>query len=310
MSAHNAIYNKPEWIGKKFNMLTVIEPVHMVLPNGNKQWFWRVRCECGNEKVIKPRDILNNHYVSCGCYNKSPYKKTNKTHGESHTRLHNIWCSINNRCNPNHKNNERYGKRGISICEEWHDYTKFAEWARSHGYEDGLTIERIDVNGNYCPENCTWIPMPKQARNRTTTRWVEYQGETMSLAEAAERAGLPYKQVHFRIKHGWTLEAALSTPLIKGKSEMRKKCDAAGMDYDRVMARIQSGWTEEDALNTPVQPVGANMVNPKARNAICPVCGKHFIKKSNGVKYCCARCAAEALNAQLRERRAMANVTI
>ena len=64
MSAHNAIYNKPEWIGKKFNMLTVIEPVHTVLPNGNKQWFWHVRCDCGNERVIKPRDILNNHYLS------------------------------------------------------------------------------------------------------------------------------------------------------------------------------------------------------------------------------------------------------
>ena len=256
MSAHNAIYNKPEWIGKKFNMLTVIEPVHTVLPNGNKQWFWHVRCDCGNERVIKPRDILNNHYVSCGCYNKSPDKKTNKTHGESHTRLHNIWCSINNRCNPNNKNNERYGKRGITICEEWHDYTKFAEWARSHGYEDGLTIERIDVNGNYEPSNCKWIPMPKQARNRTTTRWVEYQGETMSLAEAAERAGLKYKEVHYRIhKLGWTLEDALSIPIREGFSDLHKECIERGADYHTVYNRIvMYGWDKERAFSEPKRP--------------------------------------------------------
>lgn len=304
MSAHNAVYNSSEWIGKKYNMLTVIEPINVTLNNGNKQWLWKCRCDCGNEKVLKPLEVIKGHCVSCGCYRLKVVKTSCLIHGESHTKLHNIWCGMNSRCDPSHVDAERYGKRGIRVCEEWHDYTKFAEWARSHGYEDGLSIERIDVNGNYCPENCTWIPFPKQARNRRTTRWVEYQGKTMSLAEAAERAGLPYKQVHFRIKHGWTVEAALSTPLIKGKSEMRKKCDAAGVDYNRVMARIQSGWTEEDALNTPVHPVGANMVNPKALNTVCPVCGKRFIKKSNGVKYCCTRCAMDALNAQVRERRA------
>lgn len=299
-------YNDSKWIGNKYNMLTVIEAIH---DDAQHAWRWRVRCDCGNEKIYQPNKVVRGLIVSCGCYRKTRLGPNPPTHRESHTRLHNIWCGMNSRCDPSHVDAERYGKRGIRVCEEWHDYTKFAEWARSHGYEDGLSIERIDVNGNYCPENCTWIPFPKQARNRRTTRWVEYQGKTMSLAEAAERAGLPYKQVHFRIKHGWTVEAALSTPLIKGKSEMRKKCDAAGVDYNRVMARIQSGWTEEDALNTPVHPVGANMVNPKALNTVCPVCGKRFIKKSNGVKYCCVRCAMDALNAQVSERRATTRAT-
>ena len=78
------------------------------------------------------------------------------------------------------------------MCDEWQNYKPFAEWARSHGYEDDLTIERIDVNGNYCPQNCTWIPKEKQARNRTTTRIVEYRGIEMSLAEAADRRYLRF----------------------------------------------------------------------------------------------------------------------
>lgn len=138
----------------------------------------------------------------------------NKSHCESHTRLHNIWCGMNNRCNPNHVNSKEYGARGIRICDEWKKYENFAEWARTHGYKDEMTIERIDVNGDYCPENCTWIPQKKQARNRRTTVWVNYCGRKMSLAEACEIAKLPYKQVWFRMyRAGWTFEKAISTEL-------------------------------------------------------------------------------------------------
>ena len=137
-----------------------------------------------------------------------------KTHGESHTRLHDIWCGMNNRCDPNHAHAKCYGKRGIQICDEWKSYESFAKWARNNGFRDDLTIERIDVNGDYCPENCTWIPIGKQARNRRTTHWVVYNGEKMSLAEACERAGLPYKQVFWRMaRAGWSFEKAISTPM-------------------------------------------------------------------------------------------------
>ena len=143
-----------------------------------------------------------------------------KTHGESHTPLHNIWCGINNRCDPAHKHSKRYGKRGICICDEWQSYEAFAEWARNNGYKEGLTIERIDVNGNYSPENCTWIPLAKQARNRRTTHWVTYEGRKMSLAEACEHAGLPYKQVFWRMAHaGWPFEKAISVPMGAGTGQ-------------------------------------------------------------------------------------------
>lgn len=225
-------FNRDEWIGQKFCMLTVIEPVHVKNKMGS-MWYWRVRCDCGKEKVIRPTEVISGKNKSCGCYRfgREPW---NKSHGESHTHLHNVWCGMNNRCNPNHKNSEGYGDRGIKVCEEWKSYEAFANWARIHGYQDGLTIERIDVNGDYCPENCTWIPLAKQARNRRTTHWVEYQGEQMSLAEACERAGLPYKQVFWRMRRaGWPFEKAISVPMGAdiGIKEHKNICVICGKEF-------------------------------------------------------------------------------
>lgn len=254
-----AIYNSQDWVGKQFNMLSVIEPVH-----ANKQWMWRVRCDCGEERIYVPHEVISGKVKSCGCYRKSG-KQTPRVHGESHTRLHDTWTGMNNRCNPQNKNSERYGVRGIKVCEEWKDYTKFAEWARNNGFREDLTIERVDVNGDYCPDNCTWIPLSKQARNRRTTRWVEYQGRTMSLAEAAEIAGLLYKQVHARVKKGLDLERALSEPLHQ-ESELHIKCREAGVNYHTVYNRILRGWSEELALNTPSLGRGANQTTYKTKN--------------------------------------------
>lgn len=255
-------YADEGWIGKRFGMLRIIEPIHKESKNGNKQWYWRVLCDCGNESIVKPIEAIKGHTVSCGCY-KRKRVPANKSHGESHTRLHDIWCGINNRCNPLHKNAKRYGKRGISVCEEWRDYQKFADWALANGYKDGLTIERNDVDGDYCPENCKWIPLSEQARNRKTKFWVTYQGKTMSLAEAAELAGLPYKQVHDRIKkRGWCVEKALSEPM-RRKSDLHKKCDELGLNYHTVYNRIRMGWSEEKALTTPILGLGANQTTYK-----------------------------------------------
>lgn len=180
-----------------------------------------------------------------------------KRHGMSHTPLHDIWCGMNDRCNPNHVHAERYGKRGISVCTEWAIFENFQNWALENGYRDGLTIERIDVDGNYSPENCKWIPLSEQARNRRTTRWVVYQGKKMSLAEASEIAKLPYKQVHFRIKCGWSVEKALSEPVKDNSNSLRRKCKEMGMNYNTVYNRVYSlGWSVEKALSTPIKRKG------------------------------------------------------
>ena len=251
-----AKYNNPMWIGEKFGMLTVLSPVHHQNRNGSFQWFWEVVCDCGKVSQVKPRDLITGRTVSCGCYRLSR-PSSNKSHGESHTLLHNIWCGITNRC----KHHPQYAGRGIVMCEEWKTYVNFRDWALSSGYQEGLTIERIDVNGNYEPENCTWIPLSKQARNRTTTKWVIYQGKQMSLAEAAELAELPYKQVHFRIKKGWSVEAALSTP-IRQFANLRAECEKRGLNYKTIANRVYNyGWSIEDALNTPCLGRGANQVS-------------------------------------------------
>lgn len=181
-----------------------------------------------------------------------------KRHLESHTPLHDIWCGINKRC----RHHPRYAGRDISTCDEWSVYENFRDWALANGYKPGLTIERIDVDGNYCSENCKWIPLAEQARNRTTTRWVDYDGRKMSLAEAAELTGLPYKEVHLRIKNGWSEYDALHTPIQSQKSELRRICDERGLNYHTVYSRVHMyGWTVEEAVSTPALGKGANQTS-------------------------------------------------
>lgn len=257
-----SIYNKDEWIGKRYGMLVVKKAVNKKMTNNTSQWFWSLKCDCGGEITTRPIEVINGRVVSCGCYRKSRMSQTKK-HGESHTPLHSIWCGMNNRCNPNNAKASGYGARGIKVCDEWSSFEKFKEWALQNGYVDGLTIERTDVDGDYCPDNCSWIPLAIQARNRRTTMWVTYEGREMSLAEAAELAGIPYKQVHGRIKkYGWSVERALSEP-IKRKSELHIKCDELGLNYHTVYNRIRMGWSEEDAINIPIEGCGANQTTYK-----------------------------------------------
>lgn len=250
-------YNKEEWIGKRYGMLVVEKSVNRKMKNNTSQWLWRLRCDCGGEITTRPIEVIKGRVVSCGCYRKKRMSPT-KRHGESHTKLHDIWCGMNNRCNPNNVSSVGYGARGIKIFDEWKEFEEFKAWSLKNGYEDGLTIERVNVDGDYCPDNCTWVPLSIQARNRRTTMWVTYNGRSMSLAEAAELAGLPYKQVHGRIKkYGWSVERALTTPIQK-KSELHVKCDELGINYHTVYNRIRMGWNEEDAINTPTAGRGAN----------------------------------------------------
>ena len=209
--APNAKYNSEDWLGKKFNSLTVLSIEHRLTRTGNKQWWWRTKCDCGCEKSIRAEYVYSGHSKTCGCgkrYNGAT------THGETHTRLHMIWRRMRERCGNSNSAHERYAGRGIKVCEEWQKYENFAKWARENGYDDTLSIERIDNDGDYCPENCKWIPRSLQARNRGTTLWVEYQGRKMSLAEACEIANMPYKQVFSRIKYmNWPVEEALNIPM-------------------------------------------------------------------------------------------------
>lgn len=125
------------------------------------------KCTCGATFISALRDVKSDHTKSCGCLSRKVLIKRNTTHGMSRTKLNKVWVSMRQRCNdPNAQSYNNYGGRGITVCSEWQDFLSFKAWADSSGYAQGLTLERVDVNGNYEPDNCTWEKRTVQSQNR------------------------------------------------------------------------------------------------------------------------------------------------
>ena len=138
-----------------------------------------------------------------------------RKHGMSKTHLYRCWDNMRGRCDrPSSTSYQQYGGRGIKICAEWYDFCAFRDWAFANGYREDLSLERKDVNGDYCPENCTWIPFPEQLRNQQDTVWVEWQGKRVTLRALCEEYGINFYAVYNRfVKLGWRLEEALTSPV-------------------------------------------------------------------------------------------------
>jgi len=215
-----AKYNDPAYIGKKYNRLTVVGFERKASGSRTTCWYWRVRCDCGNERIAAPLKVLTGKTKSCGCMKvermKTYTEKYRTTHGGRHERLYRIWRGMKSRCHDqNNKDYVNYGARGIVVCDEWkNDYAAFRAWAYENGYADNLTIERKDYNSDYCPDNCTWIPLEDQAKNRRGNVVVEYDGKTWILSELCDEKGLPYGTIHHRLKfYGWPIERAIEEPI-------------------------------------------------------------------------------------------------
>lgn len=148
--------------------------------------------------------------------NRSPHA-TRTTHGDTGTRLYQIWNAMKQRTrNPNTINYSLYGGKGVSVCSEWNRYEAFKEWALSNGYQCNLTLDRIDGNGDYCPENCRWANWFTQENNRRNNHLITYDGETLTLSQWARKIGMNPKTLSRRIvDKGWDVERALLTPLLK-----------------------------------------------------------------------------------------------
>ena len=250
--------NSIEWIDKRFGRLAVTDFVHAEAPT--RGWLWVCKCDCGNIKVLRPSEVKSGKIRSCGClHDEVCSKKATKFVNRvvDHKRLYSIYNGIKKRCyRPEEPRYKDYGARGIRMADEWLDSTsgfdRFVEWSMVNGYTDEMTIDRIDVDGNYEPANCRWLPLPEQALNKRDTLWVEYKGERVQLLTLCNRFGVSYDTVHNRIYSlGWSVEAAVDTPSQQHDSLM-SKCRERGINYGTVLSRIRKfGWSEEDALNTP-----------------------------------------------------------
>jgi len=187
-------------------------------------------------------------------------EEANKTHGMRRTRLYNIWTQIIQRCtNQRLDHYARYGGRGITVCSEWKDFEVFVEWAMDNGYKNGLTIDRIDVDGNYEPKNCKWSTNLEQARNKRTSRYITIDGETKTVSEWSEISGLPYKTLQRRLYTGCKEEDLLA-PVgtiydhkfmieINGvKKTMNAWAKEVGLPFSTVKRRYQRGVRGEDLL--------------------------------------------------------------
>lgn len=213
--------------GQRFGRLTVIERVES--PRAQAQW--RCVCDCGKETVVRSQDLRNGHTKSCGCYGLEvsvSHTPSFSTHKESRSRLYRVWIGMKGRCN-NCKNKaySYYGGRGIKVCQDWDEsYALFRDWALANGYQENLTIDRIDVNGNYCPENCRWVSMKVQMNNTRANRRITLNGETKTMAEWSESTGLSYETIRNRTIKGKPADEVLQMPKA-GREKCGNKNEAA-----------------------------------------------------------------------------------
>lgn len=208
----------------KFNDLTnnifgKLTALKVIGRDKNRRLVWLCKCECGNTVYVNSNSLLTGNTKSCGCGKYG----NNKKYGDipsHHQRLYNIWCGIKDRCyNKKCKSYCYYGGRSISMCDEWqNDYLKFKEWAINNGYEKNLTIDRIDVNGNYSPTNCRWVDFKKQANNRTNSHYLIFNNERRTISEWADYLNIKENILRQRIFAGWSVERAITQPVRRIKN--------------------------------------------------------------------------------------------
>lgn len=193
--------------GRRFGKLVVLS--YTEVKKGQPHWL--CKCDCGTIKEFNGHTLKQGGAISCGCRAKEPRKSWFKQkHGMYGTRIYRIYRGIVNRCtNPNDVIYQRYGARGITLCDEWLGecgFINFKDWAFENGYSDELTIDRIDVNGNYEPSNCRWATMQVQENNKRSNHYITYQGEKMTIADLSRKLNISWTKAYRMVKANKLIE--------------------------------------------------------------------------------------------------------
>lgn len=176
---------------------------------------WVCECDCGEYTTVATSNLTSKHTQSCGCLRVDAVRKLSTKHGMKRTSLYNVWSLMRRRCsNTKDKHYADYGGRGITVCSEWDtSFQAFYNWAMSTGYTAGLSIDRIDNNGNYEPKNCRWATMKQQCNNRRSSRYYKYNGGLYTLSELSDMSGVSYDKLKQRINRlKWPVSRAVETP--------------------------------------------------------------------------------------------------
>lgn len=191
--------------GRRFERLVVIERADNT--NAGKP-RWLCLCDCGKNAVVSGSDLKAGKVLSCGCKKKEQLTTRNFVHGMEGSKLYHVWKGMKQRCsNPNHKGFAQYGGKGISVCNEWlADFETFYNWSMKNGYQDGLSIDRIDNDKGYSPDNCRWATPREQNNNKRSNKLITIDGKTKTAAQWGLERGIRRSTYDRRLRSGWTPE--------------------------------------------------------------------------------------------------------
>lgn len=194
--------------GKKIGRWLVKEYV------GKEKWL--CICECGNQKVVKGRNLRSGESKSCGCLHREIVGKSSIRHGMYGTRIYKTWQNMKSRCyNPNVPKFKNHGGKGITVCSEWLTFKNFYKWSMENGYSEKLTIDRIDNAKGYYPSNCKWSTYKEQNNNTEQNHIIVFKGVSKTIAQWAEELKMNYKVLSSRINRNWDIEKAFCAPAIQ-----------------------------------------------------------------------------------------------
>ena len=248
--------------GERYGRLTIIREVEPAGSVHKRVRRFLCRCDCGNEIICRLPNLKSGTTKSCGCYRKFVSSNRRDCHHLQNTRIYRIWCGMKRRCyNKHNEHFDRYGGRGIIVCDEWKtDFMNFYDWAMSNGYDDKLSIDRINNEGNYEPSNCRWANQKQQIVNSTATIKCSLGGNIVSLSDIADILGVSFKRIRrivYMLNNGYDMSELLSLSKKddsfmfaeetdadkKAIVDLKPKCEFK--PFDRVITRVHGKaiWT-------------------------------------------------------------------